>query len=187
MALICSDVERTIQFYQGVLGFPLIELMENRDYKGSSHLFFDIGNGNLLAFFDFPASGSAGRRVARQRPAHRDLGLRGAVRAAQGEAREARHPVHRARSRRRRFALLQGPGRHPDRADPRAAAGDGAPPARRLIQSVATRNPVRHASCHALARIFCQSGERSASRDHDRRGLLCHLSRSTIPISSRVL
>ena len=57
MALICSDVERTIQFYQGVLGFPLIELMENRDYQGSSHLFFDIGNGNLLAFFDFPGLG----------------------------------------------------------------------------------------------------------------------------------
>lgn len=57
MALICSDVERTIQFYQGVLGFPLIELMENRDYKGSSHLFFDIGNDNLLAFFDFPGLG----------------------------------------------------------------------------------------------------------------------------------
>ncbi len=44
MALICSDVEQTIQFYQDVLGFPLIELMENRDYKGSSHLFFDIGH-----------------------------------------------------------------------------------------------------------------------------------------------
>jgi glyoxylase I family protein len=57
MALICSDVEQTIQFYQGVLGFPLIELMENRDYPGSSHLFFDIGNDNLLAFFDFPGLG----------------------------------------------------------------------------------------------------------------------------------
>jgi glyoxylase I family protein len=57
MALICSDVERTIQFYQDVVGFPLIELMENRDYKGSTHLFFDIGHGNLLAFFDFPGLG----------------------------------------------------------------------------------------------------------------------------------
>jgi glyoxylase I family protein len=28
--------------------------VENRDYKGSSHFFFDIGNGNLLGFFDFP-------------------------------------------------------------------------------------------------------------------------------------
>jgi catechol 2,3-dioxygenase-like lactoylglutathione lyase family enzyme len=53
-AVLCSDVERTIQFYQGVLEFPLTELFENRDYKGSNHFFFDIGNGNLLAFFDFP-------------------------------------------------------------------------------------------------------------------------------------
>jgi catechol 2,3-dioxygenase-like lactoylglutathione lyase family enzyme len=53
-ALISSDVERTINFYQGLLGFPLTELIENRDYEGSSHFFFDIGNGNLLAFFDFP-------------------------------------------------------------------------------------------------------------------------------------
>ena len=57
MALICSDVERTIQFYQELLGFPLVEMMENRDYKGSTHLFFDIGNDNLLAFFDFPGLG----------------------------------------------------------------------------------------------------------------------------------
>jgi glyoxylase I family protein len=57
LALICSDVEQTINFYQGVLGFPLIELIENRDYRGSSHLFFDIGNSNLLAFFDFPGLG----------------------------------------------------------------------------------------------------------------------------------
>ena len=37
-----------------MLEFPLTELIENRDYPGSSHFFFDIGNGNLLAFFDFP-------------------------------------------------------------------------------------------------------------------------------------
>jgi catechol 2,3-dioxygenase-like lactoylglutathione lyase family enzyme len=54
LALISSDVERTIAFYQGVLEFPLTELFENRDYRGSTHFFFDIGNGNLLAFFDFP-------------------------------------------------------------------------------------------------------------------------------------
>jgi glyoxylase I family protein len=57
LALICSDVERTIQFYQGLLGFPLVELIENRDYPGSTHLFFDVGHGNLLAFFDFPGLG----------------------------------------------------------------------------------------------------------------------------------
>jgi catechol 2,3-dioxygenase-like lactoylglutathione lyase family enzyme len=53
-ALISSDVARTIRFYQDLLGFPLTELIENRDYPGSSHFFFDIGNQNLLAFFDFP-------------------------------------------------------------------------------------------------------------------------------------
>ena len=57
LALICSDVERTIQFYQQLLGFPLVELMENRDYTGSTHLFFDMGHDNLLAFFDFPDLG----------------------------------------------------------------------------------------------------------------------------------
>jgi glyoxylase I family protein len=54
LALICRDVEETIRFYQEFLGFPLVELVENRDYAGSSHFFFDIGNRNLLGFFDFP-------------------------------------------------------------------------------------------------------------------------------------
>jgi catechol 2,3-dioxygenase-like lactoylglutathione lyase family enzyme len=54
VALLCSDVERTIEFYQGLLEFPLVDLFENRDYRGSNHFFFDIGNGNTLAFFDFP-------------------------------------------------------------------------------------------------------------------------------------
>ena len=57
LALLCSDVERTIRFYQEFLGFPLVELFENRDYKGSTHLFFDLGHGNTLAFFDFPDLG----------------------------------------------------------------------------------------------------------------------------------
>jgi catechol 2,3-dioxygenase-like lactoylglutathione lyase family enzyme len=54
VALLSSDVERTIAFYQGLLGFPLTEVFENRDYPNSTHFFFDIGNGNALAFFDFP-------------------------------------------------------------------------------------------------------------------------------------
>jgi catechol 2,3-dioxygenase-like lactoylglutathione lyase family enzyme len=54
VALLSSDVERTIRFYQDILGFPLTELFENRDYPGSNHFFFDIGHGNFLAFFDFP-------------------------------------------------------------------------------------------------------------------------------------
>jgi catechol 2,3-dioxygenase-like lactoylglutathione lyase family enzyme len=53
-AVLSSDVERTVRFYSELLEFPLTEIFENRDYKGSNHFFFDIGNGNLLAFFDFP-------------------------------------------------------------------------------------------------------------------------------------
>ena len=53
-ALISSDVRRTVEFYQGVLGFPLTDMFENRDYPGSTHFFFDVGNGNAIAFFDLP-------------------------------------------------------------------------------------------------------------------------------------
>lgn len=53
-AHISSDVERTVQFFDGLLGFPLIEMFENRDYEGSTHFFFDIGIGNALAYFDLP-------------------------------------------------------------------------------------------------------------------------------------
>jgi catechol 2,3-dioxygenase-like lactoylglutathione lyase family enzyme len=54
IALLSSDVEQTITFYQELLEFPLTALIENRDFQGSTHFFFDLGNGNLLAFFDFP-------------------------------------------------------------------------------------------------------------------------------------
>jgi len=57
VALLSSDVERTIHFYQELLELPLTDLFENRDYAGSTHFFFDIGNGNALAFFDMPGLG----------------------------------------------------------------------------------------------------------------------------------
>jgi len=54
VACLSSNVERTVRFYQDVLEFPLTDIFENRDYRGSNHFFFDLGHGNLLAFFDFP-------------------------------------------------------------------------------------------------------------------------------------
>jgi catechol 2,3-dioxygenase-like lactoylglutathione lyase family enzyme len=54
VALISSDVQRTVDFYDGLLEFPLVEMFENRDYQGSTHFFFDLGMGNCLAFFDLP-------------------------------------------------------------------------------------------------------------------------------------
>ena len=54
VALLSADVDRTVHFYQDLLEFPLTDMFENRDYRGSTHFFFDIGNGNALAFFDLP-------------------------------------------------------------------------------------------------------------------------------------
>lgn len=36
MAVLSSNVECTIQFYQGLLEFPLTDIFENRDYRGSN-------------------------------------------------------------------------------------------------------------------------------------------------------
>ena len=102
LALLCSDVERTIRFYQGLLGFPLVELFENRDYKGSTHLFFDLGHDNTLAFFDFPGSRArALRRGAGRVPPSRHLGRPGRSGTRRGPAwtRPASPRRSRARSR----------------------------------------------------------------------------------------
>jgi catechol 2,3-dioxygenase-like lactoylglutathione lyase family enzyme len=53
-AHVSSDVRRTVEFFQELLEFPLTEMFENRDLPGSTHFFFDIGAGNLLAYFDLP-------------------------------------------------------------------------------------------------------------------------------------
>jgi catechol 2,3-dioxygenase-like lactoylglutathione lyase family enzyme len=62
LALICSELERTIGFYTEVLGMRPTRIVQNRDEPTSTHIFFDMGGGNQLAFFDFPEKGS-GRTV----------------------------------------------------------------------------------------------------------------------------
>src|SRR5690242_6432730 len=59
LALICSELERTIGFYTEVLGMRLTRIVQNRDEPTSTHIFFDMGGGNQLAFFDFPEKGPA--------------------------------------------------------------------------------------------------------------------------------
>lgn len=59
LALICSDIERTIDFYTEVVGMTLNKVMPNRDEPSSTHIFLDMGGGNFLAFFDFPKKGPA--------------------------------------------------------------------------------------------------------------------------------
>lgn len=53
LALVCSDMARTVDFYTRVLGLRLIKTIELPMDMGQ-HFFFDIGNGDSLAFFWFP-------------------------------------------------------------------------------------------------------------------------------------
>jgi len=53
LALVCSDMVRTVDFYSNVLGMPLIKTIALPE-GGGQHFFFDLGGGNHLAFFWFP-------------------------------------------------------------------------------------------------------------------------------------
>ena len=59
LALISSDLDATFQFYTGVLKMRLTRIITNHDDPTSTHIFLDMGGGNLLAFFDFPEHGPA--------------------------------------------------------------------------------------------------------------------------------
>jgi catechol 2,3-dioxygenase-like lactoylglutathione lyase family enzyme len=54
LALNCADMARTVEFYEGVLGIPLVKTMEVPGGQGGQHFFFDVGRGECLAFFYFP-------------------------------------------------------------------------------------------------------------------------------------
>ena len=53
LALVCSDMKRTVEFYTQVLGMRLIKTINLPGGQGQ-HFFFDMGGGNALAFFWFP-------------------------------------------------------------------------------------------------------------------------------------
>jgi catechol 2,3-dioxygenase-like lactoylglutathione lyase family enzyme len=63
LALVCKDMQRTVDFYSGVLGMPLIKTIELPNNMGQ-HFFFDMGNGDSLAFFWFPNAPDAAPGVA---------------------------------------------------------------------------------------------------------------------------
>ena len=56
LALVCSDMARTVDFYTNVLGMPLIKTIELPDGMGQ-HFFFDCGGGDSS-----PSSGSPTHR-----------------------------------------------------------------------------------------------------------------------------
>ncbi len=53
LALVCKDMDRTIDFYTNVLGMPLTKTIDLPEGRGK-HYFFDCGGGDQLAFFWFP-------------------------------------------------------------------------------------------------------------------------------------
>jgi catechol 2,3-dioxygenase-like lactoylglutathione lyase family enzyme len=53
LALTCRDMAKTVEFYRDVLGMPLTKTIDLPGGMGQ-HFFFDIGNGDSLAFFWFP-------------------------------------------------------------------------------------------------------------------------------------
>src|ERR1700743_2413736 len=63
LALVSSDMARTVEFYSGVLGMPLIKTIDLPRGMGQ-HFFFDIGNGDSLAFFWFSNAPDAQPGVA---------------------------------------------------------------------------------------------------------------------------
>ena len=50
LALVTSDMQRTVDFYTNVLGMKVVKVFDLAQGYGQ-HFFFDVGNGNLLAFF----------------------------------------------------------------------------------------------------------------------------------------
>jgi catechol 2,3-dioxygenase-like lactoylglutathione lyase family enzyme len=67
LALVCRDMDETVAFYRDVMGMPLVKTIELPDNMGQ-HFFFDIGNGDSLAFFWFPDAPERAPGVAS--PAH---------------------------------------------------------------------------------------------------------------------
>jgi len=61
----CRDAEQTRWFYEEVLGLPLAAAMVFDALPGSGkksdymHLFFELGDGNFIAFFDEPETATA--------------------------------------------------------------------------------------------------------------------------------
>jgi catechol 2,3-dioxygenase-like lactoylglutathione lyase family enzyme len=66
LALVCRDMARTVDFYSNTLGMPLTKTIDLPGGSGQ-HFFFDIGNGDALAFFWFPNAPEAAPGIASAR------------------------------------------------------------------------------------------------------------------------
>ena len=73
LALVCKDMQVTVDFYTQVLGMPLTKTIDLPRGMGQ-HFFFDCGNGNALAFFWFPGAPKAAPGIAAPAGAFFDRG-----------------------------------------------------------------------------------------------------------------
>jgi len=79
LALVCKDMARTVKFYRDILGMPMVKTIDLPNGRGQ-HFFFDIGNGDSLAFFWFPTAPDAAPGVS----APANLPTRGTIASAHG-------------------------------------------------------------------------------------------------------
>ena len=63
LALVCKDMQKTVDFYTQILGMPLTKTIDLPGGMGQ-HFFFDCGNGDSLAFFWFPGAPKAAPGIA---------------------------------------------------------------------------------------------------------------------------
>jgi glyoxylase I family protein len=58
IAFACRDLDETHHFYEDLLGLPLVKTELDRHEKGwMKHVFYDLGDGSCLAFFDLHGLG----------------------------------------------------------------------------------------------------------------------------------
>lgn len=63
VALVCRDMAKTVEFYRDILGMPLVKTLDLPRNMGQ-HFFFDVGNGDCVAFFWFRDAPQAAPGVA---------------------------------------------------------------------------------------------------------------------------
>ena len=56
IALVCKDMQRTVDFYTNILGFELVRSIDLPGRLGQ-HFFFDMGGRQCIAFFCFTEAG----------------------------------------------------------------------------------------------------------------------------------
>ena len=79
VALVSSDMERTVRFYRDILGMPLVKTLDLPNGSGQ-HFFFGLENGDTVAFFWYRDAPNASPGIA----APSSLPMQGKFRSAHG-------------------------------------------------------------------------------------------------------